>query len=346
MHVFQPTPSTRRTLRKSLHAVLLLSLGSLGCDLINPPSNNHKPTITQLTATKTSINEGSSTNLSVTASDPDGDPLTYSWTQIPATPAGTFGDGTGATPTWTAPMLPSNTTFSLQVTVSDGKGDPVQATVDVTVANVPGLNRAPTVDAAITAPASVIAGDTVNLSIGATDPDGDLLTYSWTTNPAGQGTFTHPAASPAQWRSPDIATATTYTFQVTVSDGTVSVTRSVNVQVNVPSYANHIQPIWNAQCTSCHNNSSGTRGGLTLEQDRSYNSIYNVGAAGTPCGPTGRKRVVPGRPDDSLLVNKLGPSPVCGDRMPQPRNSEDYFDRNPGELTRIRSWILAGAANN
>ncbi|HYO58608.1 PKD domain-containing protein [Archangium sp.] len=439
MHVHQPTPPTRRTLRKSFHAVLLLSLGSIGCDLFDKtaptnvrvtggvmegetvtgqrtlqataeddsgkvsriefhvsgslackdaaarrsgqtfsctwdsstasqgsyqltakafdeagnattsepisftiPAPNLNPTITRLTVTKASIDEGSSTDLSVTASDPEGEPLTYSWTQIPAAPASTFDNETGATPTWTAPLLSRDTTFTLQVTVSDGKGGSAQATVDVAVANVPSLNRAPIVDATITAPASVIAGDTVNLSIGATDPDGDPLTYSWTTSPAGQGSFTNPTASAAQWRSLDIAKATTYTFQVTVYDEADSVTRSVDVQVNVPSYANHIQPIWNEQCKECH--ISGGRGGLNLQEGSSYSSIVNVSAAGEPCGPTRLKRVVPGKPDESLLVNKLNPNPVCGIRMPQ--FNDDYFDRNPGELTRIRSWILAGAANN
>ena len=40
--------------------------------------------------------------------------------------------------------------FALQVTVSDGKGGSAQATVDVAGANVPALNNAPAVDAAIT----------------------------------------------------------------------------------------------------------------------------------------------------------------------------------------------------
>ncbi|PTL85763.1 Ig-like domain-containing protein [Vitiosangium sp. GDMCC 1.1324] len=452
MHAFQPTPPTRRPLRTSFHAVLLLSLGWIGCDLFQggedekdttAPTNvrvtggvtagetvtgqrkleataddnsgkvakiefyvadtlacadetakssgatfsctwdssksaqgsyqltakafdaagnntssapvsftipppNHKPTITLVTATPTAVDEGSSTTLSVTASDSDGDPLTYSWTQIPAAPAGTFGSETGATRTWKAPILSRNTTFTLQVTVSDGKGGSAQAAVDVAVANVPALNRAPSVDSAITVSStSVIAGDTVNLSIGATDPDGDPLTYSWTTEPAGEGTFTNETASAAQWRSSDISTAKSYTFKVTVSDGTDSVTRSVDVQVKVPTYANDIQPIWNTQCILCHNSSSGTRGGLNLDEGKSYASIVNVGAAGTgpaSCGASGLKRVTPNEPDNSLIVLKLTDNPPCGGRMPQ--GNPGYFDEHPGELTRIRSWILAGALNN
>ncbi|MFY0567704.1 PKD domain-containing protein [Archangium lansingense] len=304
---------------------------------------NRLPTITQVTATPTSIDEGASTSLSATASDQDGDALTYSWAQIPASPAGTFSNATGATPTWKAPFLSSNTTFSLQVTVTDAKGGSAQATVDVAVANVPALNNAPNVDAAITVSStSVIAGDTVNLSINASDVDGDPLTYSWTTSTAGQGTFTSTTASSTQWRSPDISAATSFTIELTVSDGVDSVTRTVDVQVAVPQYARDIQAIWDAQCTSCH--SSAGRGGLNLLAGSSHASLVNTPAAGTPCGGAGRTRVVPNNPDTSLLVNKLGPTPVCGIRMPQ--GNESHFDNNPGQLTRIRSWILAGAPNN
>ena len=35
---------------------------------------------------------------------------------------------------------------------------------------------------------------------------------------------------------------------------------------------------------------------------------------------------------------------TCGTRMPQ--NNQRYFVDNPGLITRIRSWILAGAPNN
>ena len=334
MHAFQ------RTL---FHAVVLLSLGWGGClSHEGGGTPNNAPTLTLVTATPSSIDEGASTTLSVTANDSDGDPLTYSWEQLPATPAGTFGGETGATRTWTAPMLSQNTTFTLRVTVSDGKGGSAQGTVDVAVANVPGPNHPPTVDAAITVPASVSAGD-VNLSIGASDPDGDPLTYSWTVDPAGQGTFTTPTAAATQWRSPELSAATTYTFQVTVSDGTSSVTRTASVQVTAPSYASDIQPIWDAHCTGCHNSSSQGRGGLNLDPGKSYASIVNVNAAGFSCGTTS-KRVVPSQPDDSLLVQKISPHPPCGSRMPA--DNTGYFDDHPGELTRIRSWILAGALNN
>ncbi|WP_224245143.1 Ig-like domain-containing protein [Hyalangium gracile] len=304
------------------------------------PPPNRAPTISQVTATPTSVNEGSSILLSVTASDPDGDSLTSTWTQLPIVPSGTFGSETGLSRSWTAPIVSRNTTFTLKVSVADGRGGTAESTVAVAVANVASLNRAPLVSDVIPDPTTaVVAGDTVTLFVPASDPDGDPLTYSWTTSPAGQGTFTTPTESVARWSSPDIASTKAFSFQVTVSDGTDSVTRSVQVQVRVPTYAQDIQPLWSPTCTTCHADSSSP-GALNLQASSSYASLVNRNGTGA-CSSL--KRVQPGQPDDSLLVQKISGN-SCGGRMPA--QDTDYFDRNPGELIRIRSWILAGALND
>ncbi|WP_044181078.1 Ig-like domain-containing protein [Hyalangium minutum] len=307
---------------------------SIGMDL--------PPVISAVTASPVTVNEGQSTNLSVTASDPKGDALTYTWSQVsPPAPAGTFTNGNTATPAWKAPLLSANTPFTLRVVVSDSKGGTTQSTVDVQVANVASANRPPVVDAAITAPGTVLAGDTAALSIGATDPDGDPLTYSWRTNPSGSGTFTNASSAAASWRSGDISADTTYSIQVTVSDGVASVTRSVSVKTTVPKYTADIQPIW-AQCTtSCHDNTSPS-GGMNLLAGSSYSNLVGVSGTNRCSGTTAIQRVRVGQPANSLLVRKI--EGTCGTRMPQ--NNPSYFVDNPGLITRIRSWILGGALNN
>ena len=303
---------------------------------------NVPPTISAAGASASSINEGQSTNLSVTAADQAGDTLSYAWEQLsPAAPQGTFTGANTATPTWKAPLLSVATTFKLQVTVSDGEGAAAQRTVDVQVANVASANRAPTVDPTITAPTAVLAGDDAALSIGATDPDGDVLTYTWKTSPtAGVGTFTSTSAASTGWRSPDIAADTSYSLQVTVSDGVASVTRTVSVKATVPRYAADLQSIWTAKCTSCHSGASPT-GGLDLSQGVSYSKLVNVAGTNSTCSTL--KRVLSTKPDSSLLVKKISGA-TCGTQMP--KNDPTYFNTNPGLVTRIRSWILAGAANN
>ena len=300
------------------------------------------PVISAVAANPTSVNEGQNTSLSATASDPRGDAITYTWTQVsPPSPVGTFTNGDTATPTWTAPLLSATTTFTLRVVVSDGKGGTTQRTVDLQVANVASANRAPVVDAAITAPVTVaLAGETFSLSIGATDPDGDPLTYSWRTNPVGAGTFTNASSNAASWRSGDIFADTSHSLQVTVSDGVASVTRTVSVRATVPRYAANIQPIWE-QCTSCHDSTSPS-GGMNLLAGSSYSNLVGVNGNNRCGGSTALQRVRASQPSTSLLVRKI--EGTCGTRMPQ--NSTNYFVDNPGLVTQIRSWILAGAPNN
>jgi hypothetical protein len=323
-------------------------LGALGLGCGDAPQGpapeeeqkaNRPPVLLQVTAERTSIDEGSGVRLIVDASDPDGDPLAYAWIQSPAPPLGTFKEDAGSGWRWTAPFLPRDTEFVLRVTVSDGKGGSVQGSVPVRVINVPALNHPPDVYTDISVDAQrTIPGDLVRLFIGASDQDGDALTYAWATEPAGLGVFTNANRSSAEWRAPESATATAYSLRVTVSDGASAVTRSVRVYVSPPSYAQDIQPIWDARCADCHN-AHGSEG-LNLESGASYASLVNVVSVGG-CRPMAR--VTPGKLDESLLVWRLT-SVDCGPRMPL--GGSDYFERNPGELIRIRSWIRAGAPNN
>jgi len=65
--------------------------------------------------------------------DPEGDPLTYKWTQIPAEPAGTFSDATLSSPTWTAPELTETIRFRLTLRVEDDDGNVLEGSTNVTV---------------------------------------------------------------------------------------------------------------------------------------------------------------------------------------------------------------------
>lgn len=109
------------------------------------------------------------------ASDPDGDPLTFEWS----------GCALGQTgPTASCPITVVSS-VTATVTVTDSLGASVSAS-----ATAHGLNEPPTV--AISGPSSGHPACTLNFSASATDPNGDPVTFSWGDCAAGQ---TGPAAT-------------------------------------------------------------------------------------------------------------------------------------------------------
>jgi hypothetical protein len=211
----------------------------------------------------------------------------------------------------------------------------VQGTIGITVT----VNQPPTVDATISGPSTLLAGGTGSFSITASDPDGDTLIYAWSqTAPASQGTFVGSSTgASAQWYSPELGTQADFTLSVSVRDDlSAPVVRTITFPVTVPHYAADIQSLWSSLCTGCH----GTSGGLSLAAG-SHANLVNVNANAAACNTL--PRVAPNDPANSVLVRKVSGT-ACGNRMP--RNNPTYFDTNPGQLIRIRSWILAGAPND
>jgi len=142
------------------------------------------------------------------SSDPDGDPLTYRWTQTAGKAIALAGAST-ATPTLT-PAAAGKYVFGL--TVNDGFGgtNVDEVTVDV-------VNRPPTADAGPDQRSvNVGALVTLNGTLSA-DPDGDPLTYAWTQT--GGLIVTLSSAFGATPTFTPTA-AGTYVFSLIVSDGT------------------------------------------------------------------------------------------------------------------------------
>ncbi len=92
------------------------------------PDLNKSPVISQLVATPNTIAFGGTSTLSVTASDPDGDTLTYQWSN---STGGGIITGTGSSVTFTAGQTEG--TYTIYVTVSDGKGGSAKQDVYVYV---------------------------------------------------------------------------------------------------------------------------------------------------------------------------------------------------------------------
>jgi len=330
-------------------ALALLTLGC-GTGTITPPVGappppngpaNHSPEVTVApSATTAPVVEGQTTQLSVTADDPDGDSLAYAWTQTsPATPQGTFSSRTMRNPGWTAPAVTADTVFTFQVSIGDGQGGSTSGTLQLTVRHVT-VNGPPVVSSISVTPAMPVAGDVVTLAITATDPDGDPLTIAWSqTAPATQGAFSATNQASVTWISTPLGVDTLdFSFQVTVTDGHNPLqTKTVTVPVKTPAYATDVQPIWTTSCLSgCHDGSSPA-GSLTLVAGASRAALVGQPMVHACSDVT---RVVPGDAAGSGLVDKLTGT-NCGTRMPEGSNP-----LSAGELVTIQSWILRGALDN
>jgi phosphatidylserine/phosphatidylglycerophosphate/cardiolipin synthase-like enzyme len=189
------------------------------------------------------INEGTLVTLNGTASsDPDGDPITYSWNQTSGTPV-TLDDVTSVTPSFTAPDVGSEDDILIfELTVTDNDGANSTDSVSVTVTDTaPPPNSAPTADAGNDQ--IVSEGDNVTLNgTSSSDPDGDTLTYSWNQTAGPVVVLSNSSTATPSFTAPEVnASGATITFELTVSDGnggTISDTVYISVEnINQPPVA-------------------------------------------------------------------------------------------------------------
>jgi outer membrane protein OmpA-like peptidoglycan-associated protein len=141
------------------------------------PPVNHPPTVS-CTEDKNMVylDSGDAVTVNCTGSDPDNDPLTYTWSS-------TCGkvDGTGSQVRWLSAGVPLGS-CNITAKVDDGRGGSANSSVAVNVEPKP--NHPPTITCSADR-SSVFAGEKVHITTNANDPDGDKLTYTWRAN-AGQ----------------------------------------------------------------------------------------------------------------------------------------------------------------
>jgi hypothetical protein len=179
------------------------------------PSGNQPPVISSLVAEKMQLYPSGNTEIQCIAQDADGDQLDFKW-------ACTGGEFSGAGPIviWKAP--PNYGTYTIKATVEDRKGGSAEASLTITV----GANQSPQISSLTGSPSGILYGGSTTLTCIATDPDGDVVRYSWS---ASEGSITG-VGNKVTWIAPN--KGGNFNVTVIVSDGKGGETRG-DVMVTV-----------------------------------------------------------------------------------------------------------------
>lgn len=179
------------------------------------------------------VTPGATQSLTGSATDIDGDPLTYQWTQASGTPVA-ITNATSANASFVVPAANGSIqTLTFELVANDGFGN---STADQVTFTVP-ANSTPVANAG--ADQGVFGLATVTLDgTGSTDGDGDPLTYSWVQTGGPTVTLSNAAAARPTFTAPaGTGTAQNLTFDLVVSDG---VSSSVADSVTVTVAANRV----------------------------------------------------------------------------------------------------------
>jgi len=180
----------------------LVILGSVilligGCVPANQP-----PVITNLKAKQNVIAPLDSCLIECVASDEDGDELTYEWSASKGNIT-----GAGATVAWSAPETEG--IYSIVVKVADGNEGEATDSITITVK----VNHPPFIISLVAGAEWVAPASSCFIKCKAEDPDGDELSYDWSTS----GGDISGTGSVVNWTAPD--TVGLHNITVAVTDG-------------------------------------------------------------------------------------------------------------------------------
>jgi len=194
-------------------------------DPFDHPEVNRPPVISDLSANPSSVDINQITTVTCSASDPDGDPLTYHWTKN----AGSFeGDTSGPSVTWRAPSTEGN--YSVECEVSDGKGGEDTDTLNIVVTESEepgnGSNNEVIFDINYN---PIEAWSYLNVSCNPIGATGDNLTWTWEIPYLWSKPFTTNEKDWIWWTAP--GHECTFTIYCTINDGINEYSGSLEVEV-------------------------------------------------------------------------------------------------------------------
>jgi hypothetical protein len=203
----------------------LISLSLISIGLISCTGGSSQPgaklAIQSLTPVQSQTLPGGTVVIESNVTNPGNANLTYKWSAT----GGGFG-GSGANNTWQAPSQSGS--YEITLTVEDGKGGSAQAKTSIAVSS----NRSPAITSLTSDAANVLPGGSTTITCIASDPDGDILRYSWN---ASDGAISG-SGNKISWVSPN----KTGDFGITcvVSDGKGGEARQTVVVKVSPSGSN------------------------------------------------------------------------------------------------------------
>lgn len=189
----------------------------------NPPPPPNHPPVAACSVTPASIYAGSGDSVAVhvNASDPDNDPLTYSYSAT-----GGKVEGTGPDARWNSAGVAAGS-YTVNVKVDDGKGGTASCAADIKVEEKP--NHPPTASLSVER-SPLLPGERTGVTCNGSDPDNDPLTYSYSTT----GGQISGSGSNVQFDSTGLQPGS-YTVKCTVNDGRGGTAdASGNVEVKEP----------------------------------------------------------------------------------------------------------------
>lgn len=275
-HVFSLVVTDNQGLESVADSVTITILAPVA------PAERHAPEIV-LESTSYEVEEGARLEIPLSASDPDNEPVSLSMATVMANVQFTATPGNQATGLFVSqPNYDQQGTHVVVFSARDPFGIKTSRAVTIRVNNV---NRPPAID--MVSEASVDEGGLLTVSIIATDPDKDILSYS--ADPVPNNAVFVPSVGSLTFM-PDFTQAGTYPLTVTVTDGNTPVSGNLTLTVNdVPT------------------GEPGQPGELILDVDDpenpSFLSSVSVTGAVNP-GPN----TPPGKSMTSALITGLSPA--------------------------------------